>query len=186
MYILWLVFFKDKLHVHLNVDIRCIQLHINLHVIECVQRVFDDSCIKSPKGRMESGCFDLKSGHFCQKIVGESNSKTDFALMFAKWFPLLFFLQGVVFCPIMDGARNFAQYSQGPKKRGFLELKNLLGQEWNCKQKNTLIKIATKQLSGAHPVPCNKTAPFVRSCLHRTDHSAHFLTELFFYSDSFL
>ena len=91
MYILWLVFFKDKLHVHLNVDIRCIQLHINLHVIECVQRVFDDSCIKSPKGRMESGCFDLKSGHFCQKIVGESNSKTDFALMFAKCFPLLFF-----------------------------------------------------------------------------------------------
>jgi len=59
---------------------------------------------------MESGCFDLKSGHFCQKIVGESNSKTDFALMFAKCFPFLFFfLQGVVFCPKMDGARNFAQ-----------------------------------------------------------------------------
>jgi len=74
---------------------------------------------------MESGCFDLKSGHFCQKIVGELNSETDFALMFS----FAVFLQGVVFCPIMDGARNFAQYSQGPKKTGFLELRNLLGQE---------------------------------------------------------
>jgi len=101
-------------------------------------------------------------------------------------FSFAVFLQGVVFCPKMDGARNFAQYSQGPVKKGFLELKNLLGQELNCKRKTTLIEIATKQLSGPHPVPCNKTAPFVRSCLHRTDHSAHFLTELFFSSDSFL
>ena len=48
---------------------------------------------------MESGCFDLKSGHFCQKIVGESNSKTDFALMFEKCFPLLFFFARCCFPP---------------------------------------------------------------------------------------
>jgi len=49
-------------------------------------------------------------------------------------FSFAVFLQGVVFCPKMDGARNFAQYSQGPVKREFLELKKLLGQELNCKE----------------------------------------------------
>ena len=107
--------FLRTLHVHLNVDIRCIQLHINLHVIECVQRVFDDSCIKSPKGRMESGCFDLKSGHFCQKIVGESNSKTDFDSMFAKCFPLLFFAR-CCFLPNNGRSQEFRSIFTGTKK----------------------------------------------------------------------
>jgi len=52
---------------------------------------------------MESGCFDLKSGHFCQKVVGESNSKIDFALMFAKCFPLLFF------CKVLFSARKWTE-----------------------------------------------------------------------------
>ena len=67
-------------------------------------------------------------------------------------FSFAVFLQGVVFCPIMDGARNFAQYSQGPVKRGFLELKIFWAKNEIASEK-PIDQNCHKQLSGAHPVP---------------------------------